>query len=127
MPLLIVIGGGLFGALGGDMLIDMNDSDAGGEIRSGSVVVPVVAALATAAVVVDCRAHLRRIDPGRRGVWGWSAVVLAAPLAASTLLAVAAIAADGALADVLVALALLAGGMVGAVLVRRWAAPSGEL
>ena len=127
LGLLLVVGGGLFGASGGEMLIDMEDSDASGEIRSGAVAVPVAAALAVGATVVDCRGHLGRINPGRPRVWAWAAAVVAVPLAATVVPVAVVLARGGGSVLGLVVIAPVLGGAVGGLLVRRWATRPGEL
>lgn len=84
-------------------------------------------AVRDAAVVVDCRAHLERINPWRRHVWGWAIAVVAVPLTTTVVLVATVLAAGSGSVLGLVLLAPVVGGTVGGLLLRRWATRPGEL
>jgi hypothetical protein len=123
VAMLLVVGGGLLGGFGGELLIDMRDSDAGGHTSSGAAAVGLAAALALAAIVADCRAHLARLNPGRPHAGSWAAAVVVLPSAATIVVGAAAVTAGGTPVLFLVLLAIALGGVIGHQLLRRWTEP----
>jgi len=80
--------GGVLGGVGGMMLVDGYDSDAGGRLGPGRVHIAVAAGLAVLAMVLNARENLLRQNPWRRGATWWAIAIVCGPLVALILVGI---------------------------------------